>query len=117
MIGIRRLAKSVTRKCARCQRHDSRDCRQPVAPLSELRVKSDSIRLSDCKLAIRRFTACRGHPSVLYSDNAKTFVASVDELQKVYSHLSVSSLEIHSYTFSLMGRLVGTLEEVCEGCC
>ncbi|XP_064108041.1 uncharacterized protein LOC135216591 [Macrobrachium nipponense] len=42
----------------------------------------------DCMLAIRRFIACRGLPSVLYSDNAKTFVECVSELQKVYGHLS-----------------------------
>ena len=40
IIGIRGLAKSVTRECVRCQRHDSRACSQPVAPLPELRVKA-----------------------------------------------------------------------------
>ena len=129
--GIRRLAKSVTKKCVRCQRHDSRACGQPVAPLPELRVKAappftvtgldfagplfcadfpskmfyillftcaviraihveltDSMSVFDCMLAIRRFVARRGLPSVLYSDNAKTFVACASELQKVYGHLS-----------------------------
>ena len=40
IIGVRRLAKSVTKECVRCRRHDSRACSQPVAPLPELRVKA-----------------------------------------------------------------------------
>lgn len=36
---------------------------------------TDSLSLSDCNFAIRRFAARRGFPSVFYSDNAQTFVA------------------------------------------
>ena len=131
IIGVRRLAKSIISKCVRCQRHDSRACSQPVAPLPELRVKSappftvtgldfagplfcadfpskkfyillftcavvravhleltDSMSLYDCLLAVRRFIARRGLPSVFYSDNAKTFVAASIHLQKLYGPLS-----------------------------
>ena len=49
---------------------------------------TDTMSVFDCMLAIRRFIARRGLPSVLYSDNAKTFVACVSELQRVYGHLS-----------------------------
>ena len=49
---------------------------------------TESLSLSDCILAIRRFVARRGLPSVLYSDNAKTFVAARFEVQKVYGHLA-----------------------------
>ena len=34
---------------------------------------TDSLNISDCVLAIKRFCARRGSPSVIYSDNAKTF--------------------------------------------
>jgi len=49
---------------------------------------TESLSLSDCILAIRRFVARRGLPSVIYSDNAKTFVAARFEVQKVYGHLA-----------------------------
>lgn len=131
IIGIRRVAKSVNKECVRCQRHDSRACSQPAAPLPELRVKAatpftvtgldfagplfcsdfpskklyillftcavvraihleptDSMSVEDCMLALRRFTARRGLPSMMYSDNAKTFVACSGQIQKVYGHIS-----------------------------
>ncbi|XP_068245362.1 uncharacterized protein [Palaemon carinicauda] len=40
IVRLRRLAKAVCRECASCRRQDSKACRQPVAPLPELRVKS-----------------------------------------------------------------------------
>ena len=46
------------------------------------------MNLSECMLAIRRFIARRGLPTEIYSDNARTFLACVDELQKTYGHLS-----------------------------
>lgn len=49
---------------------------------------TDSMFLVDCMLAIRRFTSRRGFPSVIYSDNFKTFKACTRELQKVYGHLA-----------------------------
>ncbi|XP_064082979.1 uncharacterized protein LOC135198993 [Macrobrachium nipponense] len=49
---------------------------------------TESLSLSDCLLAIRRFVARRGLPSVIYSDNAKTFVAAKYEVQRMYSHLA-----------------------------
>ena len=48
---------------------------------------TESLSLSDCILAIRRFVVRRGLPNVMYSDNAKTFVAARFEVQKVYGHL------------------------------
>ena len=44
--------------------------------------------LPDCMLAIRRFVARRGLPSILYSENAKTLEAAKFEVQKVYGHLA-----------------------------
>ena len=44
--------------------------------------------VDDCMLAIRRFTARRGVPSYIYSDNAKTFKAVVNVLPKIYGHLA-----------------------------
>ncbi|XP_068211759.1 uncharacterized protein [Palaemon carinicauda] len=44
--------------------------------------------LIDCMKALWRFAGRRGIPSVIYSDNAKTFVAASSEVQKVYGHLS-----------------------------
>ncbi len=49
---------------------------------------TDSMSVEDCMLALRRFIARRGLPSVMYSDNAKTFVAYRGEMQKVYGHIS-----------------------------
>ena len=37
---------------------------------------TESMSLINCMQALRRFVARRGIPSVLYSDNAKTFVAA-----------------------------------------
>ena len=48
----------------------------------------DSLSLSDCMLAVRRFVARRGLPSVIYSDNAKTFKAAQASLLRQYGHLS-----------------------------
>lgn len=44
----------------------------------------DSLNLEDCLLAIRRFIARRGVPSVIWSDNAKTFVAAKQKLFQNY---------------------------------
>ncbi|XP_037778187.1 uncharacterized protein LOC119574962 [Penaeus monodon] len=49
---------------------------------------TDSLSLSDCMLALRRFAARRGIPSVFYSDNAKTFVGAARQLQQEYGPLS-----------------------------
>ncbi|XP_068247899.1 uncharacterized protein [Palaemon carinicauda] len=40
IVRLRRLAKAVCRECVSCRKQDSKACRQPVAPLPELRVKS-----------------------------------------------------------------------------
>ena len=45
---------------------------------------TDSLSLPDCILAIRRFIARRGIPSIFYSDNAKTFVSASHLLQQHY---------------------------------
>ena len=126
---LRKLCKTVVKECNSCKRHDGQVCRQPVAPLPELRIKSappftvtgidfagpiyaadqpskklyillftcaviravhieltNSMSVEDCMLAIRRFTARRGIPSYIYSDNAKTFKAVVNVLPSVYGH-------------------------------
>lgn len=49
---------------------------------------TDSLSVPDCVLAIRRFSARRGLPSVLYSDNAKTFISVANKLQQYFSTLS-----------------------------
>ena len=36
----------------------------------------------------KKIYSCRGFPSVIYSDNAKTFVAASSEVQKVFGHLA-----------------------------
>ncbi|KAJ8032043.1 hypothetical protein HOLleu_25453 [Holothuria leucospilota] len=38
IVGLRRQAKRVKRKCVACKRLDSKHCSQPVAPLPEMRV-------------------------------------------------------------------------------
>lgn len=127
IVGLRRMAKSICKMCVVCRRHDSKACKQPVAPLPESRVKpsppfsvtgldfagplfcvdmpstkfyvllftcaviraihielTDSLSMKDCMLAIRRFVSRRGLPSIIYSDNAKTFVATSQALSRVY---------------------------------
>ena len=49
---------------------------------------TDSLNVHDCLLALRRFTARRGMPSVFYSDNAKTFVSASHLLQQHYGPLA-----------------------------
>ena len=132
ILGLRRLAKTVKRRCIACQRQDSRAEEQPVPPLPELRVKEatpfsvvgidhagplycsdfqgkkfyillftcavvravhlelvESLNLKDCVCAIRRFIARRGMPSVIWSDNAKTFIAAHKQLVGMYGPWSL----------------------------
>ena len=49
---------------------------------------TDSLSLDDCLLAVRRFTARRGLPSVFYSDNAKTFIGMASKLKVYFGPLS-----------------------------
>ena len=49
---------------------------------------TDSLAMPECILAIRRFAARRGLPSVFYSDNAKTFVGVSHLLQQHYGPLA-----------------------------
>ena len=44
----------------------------------------DSLEVEDCLLAIRRFAARRGMPSVFISDNAKTFESARNHIYRVY---------------------------------
>ena len=44
----------------------------------------NSLNTEDCVLAIRRFVARRGLPTVIWSDNAKTFVATQTQLLRTY---------------------------------
>ena len=46
----------------------------------------DSLNVFDTALAFRRFVARRGLPSVIYSDNAKTFVSIRKQLISIYDH-------------------------------
>ena len=48
----------------------------------------DSMSLADTMLALRRFVARRGLPSIMYSDNAKSFVAAQGRMISEYGHLS-----------------------------
>ena len=48
----------------------------------------NSMSLADTMLAIRRFVARRGLPSVIYSDNAKSFIAAQGNMICQYGHRS-----------------------------
>ncbi|XP_042892723.1 uncharacterized protein LOC122266866 [Penaeus japonicus] len=49
---------------------------------------TESLSLYDCMLAIRKFVARRGLPNVIFSDNAKTFMAAKSEAVDMYGHLA-----------------------------
>ena len=49
---------------------------------------TDSLSVPDCLLALRRFAARRGLPSVMYSDNAKTFISVANQFQNYFGMLS-----------------------------
>ncbi|XP_066958659.1 uncharacterized protein [Macrobrachium rosenbergii] len=49
---------------------------------------TESLSVTDCNLAIRRFTARRGVPSVFYSDNAKTFLGASNLLKQHYGPMA-----------------------------
>ncbi|XP_066956296.1 uncharacterized protein [Macrobrachium rosenbergii] len=49
---------------------------------------TESLSVTDCSLAIRRFTARRGVPSVFYSDNAKTFLGASNLLKQHYGPMA-----------------------------
>jgi hypothetical protein len=46
-----------------------------------------SLGTEDCVRAFRKFVARRGMPSIVYSDNAKTFWAAKNQLQRMYGSL------------------------------
>ena len=48
----------------------------------------DSMSLADTMLALRRFVARRSLSSIMYSDNAKSFVAAQGRMISEYGHLS-----------------------------
>ncbi|XP_068227975.1 uncharacterized protein [Palaemon carinicauda] len=49
---------------------------------------TESMSLVDFMQALRKFAARRGIPSVIYSDNAKTFATASSEVQKLFGHLA-----------------------------
>lgn len=49
---------------------------------------TDSMSHDDCLLAFRRFSARRGLPSVIYSDNAKTFISMSNEMHQFFGSLA-----------------------------
>ena len=49
---------------------------------------TESLSLADFMMAFRRFTARRGVPSVVYSDNARTFKGADTYLQRYFGHLA-----------------------------
>ena len=49
---------------------------------------TDSLNQADFMLALRRFVARRGMPSVIYSDNAKTFVGAQEQLIRYFGHIA-----------------------------
>ena len=48
---------------------------------------TDSMSHDDCLLVFRRFSARRGLSSVIYSDNAKTFISMPNQMQQIFSAL------------------------------
>ena len=44
----------------------------------------NSLSIPDCQLALRRFAARRGMPSIIYSDNSKTFEGTYKKLQNLF---------------------------------
>ena len=48
----------------------------------------DSLSVKDTLLALRRFAARRGVPSVIYCDNAKGFQGTSKQLEGVFGHLT-----------------------------
>ena len=50
----------------------------------------DSLSLEDFVYAFRRFSARRGMPRIVYSDNAKTFKGASRLIQKQMSHVNIS---------------------------
>lgn len=49
---------------------------------------TDSLSMSDCILALHRFGARRGLPSILYSDSAQAFVGVSHKLKQMFGHLA-----------------------------
>ena len=49
---------------------------------------TDSMSHDDCLLAFRRFSARRDLPSVIYSDNAKTFISMSNQMQQIFGVLT-----------------------------
>ena len=49
---------------------------------------TDSMSHDDCLLAFRRFSFRRGLPSVIYSDNAKTFINMSNQMQQIFGALT-----------------------------
>ncbi|XP_042860480.1 uncharacterized protein LOC122246179 [Penaeus japonicus] len=49
---------------------------------------TESLSSYDCMLAIRKFVARRGLPNVIFSDNARTFMAAKSEVVAMYGHLA-----------------------------
>ena len=49
----------------------------------------DSLSLEDFILAFKRFVARRGHPSIIYSDNAQTFKAAHKVLQRELGYMGL----------------------------
>lgn len=76
---------------------------------------TDSMSLSDCLCAIRRFISRRDLPFVIYSDNFKTFVASAQRVQEVYGHLA-PQWKFFCTQVSMVGRLVGKTCTICKTC-
>lgn len=46
-----------------------------------------SLGVTECVLALRKFIARRGIPKIIFSDNAKTFLATKKQFQKLYGTL------------------------------
>ncbi|XP_071526347.1 uncharacterized protein [Panulirus ornatus] len=49
---------------------------------------TNSMSYDDCLLAFRRFSARRGLPSVIYSDNAKTFISMSKQMHQFFGTLA-----------------------------
>ena len=76
---------------------------------------TDSLSVPDCLLALRRFSARRGLPSVVYSDNAKSFTSVVNKLQNYFGLLSPEWKFIAPRSL-WWGWLVGATRKISEIC-
>lgn len=78
-----------------------------------------SLSLPDFMLALRRFSARRGVPATIYSDNAATFVGAQAQLQAYFGTLSpkwVNSVPLAPWWGGFWERLVRSVKSALKKC-